>query len=401
MADTLRGGIVINEILVDPNGATNYDTDGNGTANAIDEFVEIANISNSAIDISGMKLWDAGSGNYFTFPPGTILAPGAHAMVITGLSAGGTLPTGAPNDLFFSAGRGSAVINNGGDNVVLHDPASNEYVIATFNGSPIQNPTTGVGGFSGFPSTATQSGAGENFGNDTDGESLQRTPDGGDTFVSATPTAGVSNVCFVQGSLIGAPDGLIAVESLKVGDWVTTLNHGPQQVKWIYAKSWSSHEIRRMKNLAPVKIQAGAFGNGLPHRDLRISQQHRLLVQGVIAERMFGTAEVLVAAKHLTAMPNIAIDDEAVPISYFHVMFEQHEVIFAEGLPAESLYLGAESLNAVPDDGLRELEFLLGKSIREILETKQTPAHHFAKGRRARTLVNRHIKNAKPLVLLD
>lgn len=99
MADTLLGGIAINEILVDPNGAANYDTDGNGTANAIDEYIELVNTSTVAIDISGLELWDAGVGHWFTFPVGTILQPGAHALVMSGVQAGGSLPTGGADDL--------------------------------------------------------------------------------------------------------------------------------------------------------------------------------------------------------------------------------------------------------------------------------------------------------------
>ena len=98
MADTLLGGIIINEILVDPNGASNYDTDGNGTAGATDEYVELYNSSSTAIDISGLQLWDQGVGNWFTFPSGTILQPGGHAMVMSGVQAGGSLPTGGPDD---------------------------------------------------------------------------------------------------------------------------------------------------------------------------------------------------------------------------------------------------------------------------------------------------------------
>ena len=84
---------MINEILVDPNGAYNFDTDGNGTASSTDEFVEFYNNSNSAIDISGLEIWDQGVGNWFTFPPGTILQPGAHAMVMAGVQSGGSLPS--------------------------------------------------------------------------------------------------------------------------------------------------------------------------------------------------------------------------------------------------------------------------------------------------------------------
>ncbi|WP_257894863.1 lamin tail domain-containing protein [Gymnodinialimonas phycosphaerae] len=170
----LLGGIVINEILVDPNGAMNFDTDGNGTADAMDEYVELYNDSSSAIDISGLELRDAGVGNWFTFPPGTILQPGAHAMVMSGVQSGGSLPTGGTDDLFFDAGRGSPLINNGGDNVILYDPTNDEYIQATFNGDAQDDPTLGAGGYSGFSATAAKVGTGEDFGNDTDGQSLQR-----------------------------------------------------------------------------------------------------------------------------------------------------------------------------------------------------------------------------------
>lgn len=135
MADALLGGIVINEVLVDPNGSSpSFDTDGNGTSASTDEYVEFYNTSTSAIDISGLELWDAGAGNWFTFPAGSILQPGTHALVLTGVQSGGALPKGGPDDLFFDAGRGSAVINNGGDNLTLYDPANDEYIQATFNG---------------------------------------------------------------------------------------------------------------------------------------------------------------------------------------------------------------------------------------------------------------------------
>ena len=63
MPDTLLGGIIINEILADPNGANNFDTDGNGVARNGDEFIEFKNTSGAAIDISGLERWDAGRDN--------------------------------------------------------------------------------------------------------------------------------------------------------------------------------------------------------------------------------------------------------------------------------------------------------------------------------------------------
>jgi len=125
--------IIINEIFVDPTGVLSFDTDGNGTAAPTDEYVELFNSSNAAIDISGLELWDQGIGRWFTFPAGTPLQASGHAMVMTGLQPSGSLPAGGPNAVFFSAGRGSAVINNTGDNVTLHDPVANQFVQARFN----------------------------------------------------------------------------------------------------------------------------------------------------------------------------------------------------------------------------------------------------------------------------
>jgi len=118
MPDTLLGSIVINEILVDPNGAPNFDTGVSGTANSADEYIELYNTAGAAINIGGLQLWDAGVSLWFTFPVGTI-ATNAPAMVMSGVQTGGALPTGDPGDLFFDAGRGSSLINNSGDNVTL------------------------------------------------------------------------------------------------------------------------------------------------------------------------------------------------------------------------------------------------------------------------------------------
>ena len=346
MADALLGGIVINEILADPNGALNYDTDGNGTAHHTDEYVELYNTSTGAIDISGLQLWDAGVGNYFTFPPGTVLQAGGHAMVITGVQAGGSLPTGGPNDLFFDVGRTSALINNGGDNVIVYDPANDQYIDATFNGDTQDNPTLGRAGYGGFSSTATQVGTGEAFGFDTDGLSLQRNGDGANTFFSDVPTPGTANVCFANGTRFRTPRGQRRVENLKPGDKIETADHGARRVRWIYAKSWTAADIRRNPKLAPVLIRAGALGPGLPHNDLRLSQQHRVLVQGAIAQRMFGAPEILIAARHLIALDGVSIDTDCGAISYYHVMLEQHEILLAEGIRAESLYLGVQAPKA-------------------------------------------------------
>lgn len=123
MPDTLLGSIVINKVLVNPNGVPNFDTDGSGTTNSADEYIKLYNTSGAAINIGGLQLWDAGVGLWFTFPVGTMFAPHARAMIMSGVQTGGALPTGDPGDLFFDAGRGSSLGDNGGDNVKLLDPS--------------------------------------------------------------------------------------------------------------------------------------------------------------------------------------------------------------------------------------------------------------------------------------
>ena len=399
MADQLLGGIVINEILADPSGdANNFDTDGNGAADDVDEYIEFLNTSNTEIDISGVQIWDVGVGNYFTFPSGTTLQPGSYALVVTGLS-GGNLPVAGPDDLAFEAGRGTAAINNGGDGIIVYDPSNDEFIAGQFNGASFVDPTSGVDGFNGFSPTASQIGSGEDFGKDTDGLAVQRAPDGSDTFVTGAPSPNSSNVCFANGTHFQGRETMVLVENLKAGDQLYTADHGLQAVKWVFSKTWSAAQIQQAPQLAPIVISMGALGKGYPSQDLRVSQQHRILVRGPIAERMFGTKEVLIAAIHLLKLDGVRIEQVKEPITYFHIMFEQHEIVFAEGLPVESLYLGGESLKTIPVEGLREIETLLGVKIADLLAQCPKSVRPFAEGKRAKSLIFRHMKNAKPLLV--
>ncbi|AXX97396.1 Hint domain-containing protein [Profundibacter amoris] len=397
MADLLLGGIVINEVLVDPNGANNFDTDGNGTAAATDEDIELVNTSNVAIDISGLQMWDQGVGNWFTFPAGTILQPGGHAMVMSGVQAGGSLPTGGPDDLFFDAGRGSALINNGGDNIVVYDPANDEYIQATFNGDPLDDPTAT---YSGFSATATRVGLGEDFGNDNDGFSIQRAPDGSSIFDNnSTPTPGTTNICFTQGTSFETPDGPRRIEQLRPGDLLITKDNGRQPIRWIWARHCPAEKMRDTPALAPVRIAKGALGSGLPDRDLVVSRHHRLMICSKIAKRMYGKPEVLAPAKDLTVIEGIDIATVTGGITYYHILMGSHEILFAEGAPAESLYLGTQTLHAIEPAARAELRLIFGAGWDRFIEQPQS-ARPFASGQKARNMAARHRKNNQPALTL-
>lgn len=392
----LLGGIVINEVLVDPSGASNFDTDGSGAANHTDEYIELYNTSGAAIDISGVELWDAGVGNWFTFPPGTILQSGAHAMVMSGVQPGGSLPTGAPDDLFFEAGRGTALINNGGDNIVVYDPAADEYIQAVFNGDSTDNPPASYAGFS---ATATLSGPVEDFGTDIDGYSIQRSPDGGDSFANdGVPTPGIGNICFTQGTLFSTPEGPRAIETLRPGELLLTKDHGAQEIRWIWARRRTAADIGANPTLQAVRVAKGALGGGLPRRDLLVSRQHRLLLASKIAMRVFGQSEVLAPAKDLTRVKGISLEPAKEAIVYYHILMQRHEILFAEGAPAESLYLGQQALASMEGAAIAELRQIFGPDWPGSDMPTQKPARVLAQGKKLKTLIQRHEKNNRQLV---
>lgn len=152
--------------------------------------------------------------------------------------------------------------------------------------------------------------------------------------------------CFAAGTLIEAKGGPRLVETLKAGDLILTADNGLQPLRWAGKRAVSG-----LGSTAPILIKAGALGN---YRDLLVSPQHRMLVHDWRAEVYFGNAQVLVAAKHLVNGTTIRPAARA-QVTYVHLVFDRHEVIFAEGAASESLHLAAESLASLGADTLAEL----------------------------------------------
>lgn len=207
----------------------------------------------------------------------------------------------------------------------------------------------------------------------------------------------VAPVCFVRGTLIETVNGLQSIETLKVGDMVMTRDHGLQPIRWIGCRVLSPMRLVLNAKLRPIRIRAGALGRQMPVNDLLVSPQHRILVRSAIAQKIFGTEDILAAAKQLVMIDGIDICNEIVgPVEYFHILFDQHEIVFANGAEAESLLPGPEALKSVGPDALDEIYELFP----ELSDAGFMPSQvrKLATGRMARRLAVRHAQNGKALV---
>ncbi len=208
----------------------------------------------------------------------------------------------------------------------------------------------------------------------------------------------VDVTCFALGTLIGSDLGPRPIETLKIGDLVKT-SFGVSAIKWIGRRSFSASDLAGNPKLLPVRITKGALGNGLPERDLLVSRQHRMLVKSKIAVRMFGVKEVFVPAIKLTKLPGIYVDEDVEHITYLHLLFRLHEVIYAEGAPTESLLAGPQALKSIGPDAEEELLAIFPEL--QKMEWPVEPARYIPDLKRQKRLLERHHKNRMALLERD
>lgn len=149
---------------------------------------------------------------------------------------------------------------------------------------------------------------------------------------------GIVNVssipCFVAGTLITTELGQRNVETLVLGDLILTKDDGLQPLRWKGQRTVAAED-----NFAPIRIRANTFGS---HDDLMVSPEHRILIRDNLAELLFGEQEVLVSAKDL-------VNDYSVTrcsggdVTYVHLMFDHHQVVYSAGLATESFLLGPQT----------------------------------------------------------
>lgn len=209
--------------------------------------------------------------------------------------------------------------------------------------------------------------------------------------------------CFAGGTLLQATSGVTLVEDLVIGDALVTYSQRSDasdettsKILQIFKRKITGKLLRRHPELLPVKIMAGALGSGLPKRDLCVSRQHRMLVQSKIAARMFGTSEVLISAIRLTALPGVFIDERTLSVEYFHLLFDNHKILIAEGAASESLFTGPEALKAVSPEAREEILMIFPELADD--DYAPEPAALIPSNKAQKQLIARHVKNNRMVV---
>jgi microcystin-dependent protein len=146
--------------------------------------------------------------------------------------------------------------------------------------------------------------------------------------------------CFAEGTRIATESGPVAVERLMPGDGVLTANGSRRGVvQWLGHRSIDCTRHPNPRDVWPVRVRAGAFGNHQPQRDLFLSPDHGLFVD-----------EVLIPVKYLLndmSIVQVPVDQ----VTYYHVELLEHSILLAEGLPAESYLDTGDRTNFANGDG--------------------------------------------------
>jgi hypothetical protein len=130
--------------------------------------------------------------------------------------------------------------------------------------------------------------------------------------------------CVAAGTLIETVQGAVLVEALSVGNGVRTLLGGSGRIVWIGKRAVNCALHPKPEMVWPVRIAVGAFGENVPVRDLWLSPDHAVYVDGILVP-----VKLLINGTSIAQMP-------VAEVTYYHVELPRHDVLLAEGLPVES-----------------------------------------------------------------
>jgi hypothetical protein len=238
--------------------------------------------------------------------------------------------SGGTGDDVLSGGPGDDVLNGGaGDDILTGGPGHDTFV---FNGDFGSDTITDLGKGDVIDLTA--------FSDITHLSDLDISEVNGDTVITVGPDGGSITVtgmtpaevlshievaCVMRGTKVKTPDGEVAVEQLGIGDRVITIDGSVEEIKWIGRRAYSRPFLMHRGHIAPVKFAAGSLGPDMPAAPLYVSPEHAMYVDNV-----------LVPARLLENGTTIRQINDFDVVEYFHLEFDEPQVIFTNGAPSES-----------------------------------------------------------------
>jgi hypothetical protein len=290
---------------------------------------------------SGADLIDGGSQNDTLFG-------GAGDDTIVGGSGNDWLEGGAGDDLIDGGGYG------GGSDTIVFGPGMGNDTVDGFNPdtdflhvrgvdiddvilTPTDDPRVWVLTIDGVPDTSLTLDFSHYWnGNLQVTDLIDRVINDEDTLPPEDPYA--EPICLTAGMRVETARGLVPVGALRRGDLVRTLDAGFQPVRAVLRRWFPLAELRAEPSCRPVRIPAGAFGGGLPWRDMTVSMQHNFLAVDPLGE----APEALIRARHIADMLGMGCIDDAPTRgeTYVHVLLDAHHLIRAEGVWTETIFTG-------------------------------------------------------------
>ncbi len=262
--------------------------------------------------IKNSRVYDGPSG---TASYSIDLPNGGNAVIANNVIEQGPL---SPNSIIITFGEDGGIYNSSAltvsNNTILNDLSSSSAL-------GIKNSSTAAAQITGdrfFGLSASQIASGPNF-------------QSGNQFLSNEPSLDTSHpwspevACYCRGTLILTQDGDVPVEALAIGDRLVTRDGTAERLKWIGRRSYLGWLAAGNPKVLPVCFKPGSLAGGVPRRELWVSPEHAMYLDGVLVP-----AELLVNGSSIIKAASV---DE---VEYFHLELEAHDVILAEGAWAES-----------------------------------------------------------------
>ena len=290
------------------------------------EFVYSGGVASAAVLSSG---GDQGIGLSGT-AIGTVVSSGGYEAVSAGgVASGAVVSDGGYQVVNYGGVASGTVLSSGGIEVLYSGGVASSMIVLLGGSIDLPNLTYVSGGSASVDSSTDILTVTE--GSSIYTQQLAGKYDGLSFSVGARSLYGGSQItadstpCFCRGTLIRTERGEAPVETLNPGDRVVTLSGAVVPVRWL---GWRRVELLghpEPARVRPIRIQAGAFGPGQPARDLLLSPEHAVFVDGV-----------LIPARYLVGCAGITVDTTLAATTYYHVELPLHDVLLAEGLPCES-----------------------------------------------------------------